>query len=353
MERSMTLKKWIDRVVYLGSMTLSRLLRPKNTGKTLVVNRILCFKEDEIGDFMYAIPVFETLKRRFPESEITVLCRPFGVQLLKENPHVHLATSQYGDLSGKFDLHVDLRGTMRSLFFAILHPPSIRVDRGTVRYKHRKAGSHPSEIETNYEIIAPLVGELENKIKPVIYLSQADREKALTFIQQNHLDRFAIFHTGARRKLKKWPLERVAETMKWLYHQKGIQPVLAGDESDKADAELLQPMLDFKLCNAAGSLSLRTFAALCEKSAIFIGNDSGPLHIACAMKTPSLGLFGPGDPIFHPSGKHTRYIHHILECNPCDQVHCKYPEHPCILRITSEEVRSAIVSLLEYQEGNS
>ena len=73
-----------------------------------------------------------------------------------------------------------------------------------------------------------------------------------------------------------------------------------------------------------------------------MGNDSGPLHIATAMGTASLGLYGPGDPIFHPRKENATFIHHILECNPCDQVHCKYKSFPCIQRITEGEVKDKI-----------
>ncbi|MFM9057331.1 MAG: hypothetical protein ACKOQY_11725, partial [Bacteroidota bacterium] len=62
--------------------------------------------------------------------------------------------------------------------------------------------------------------------------------------------------------------------------------------------------------------------------------------------TRSSGLIGPCDPICHPKGSHTRFVHHVRECNPCDQVQWKYPGNPCIERITIGEVEAAAENLL-------
>jgi ADP-heptose:LPS heptosyltransferase len=346
MERSMRTKQWLDRGVYAASALLSRFIRLRKKNKTLIVKKILCIKEDEIGDFIYSIPVYEMLKRQFPEAEIEVLCRPFGVELLKGNPFVQRAISDYRELNGPYHIQVDLRGTPRSTWYAFRNRPVIRLDRGTIRIQQRRTGRHPHESETAWEIVSPLVDE-KNKVKEaVIYLQQEDFQASDTFISSHGLSRFVVFHTGARRALKKWPLERVAMVMNRLYADHGLTPVLAGDRTDAEDASALQPHLNFPLTVAAGVLPLRAFAALCARASLFIGNDSGPLHIAVAVGVPSLGLFGPGDPIFHPVAKHSRYIHHLLECNPCDQVHCKHADNPCIRRITTDEVMNKVMELI-------
>ena len=133
--------------------------------------------------------------------------------------------------------------------------------------------------------------------------------------------------------------------MKWLYTEHGLSCIVVGDEEDAKDAEALRQLTNIPIHQAAGKVNLLVFAALCEKADIYIGNDSGPLHIATVMGAPSIGLYGPGDPIFHPRLPNSRFLHHILECNPCDQVHCKYKEYPCIERITIDEVREKIIDL--------
>lgn len=341
----MTAKKWLDRGVYLSSMLISSFINRGKDAKSLYFNNILCIKEDEIGDFIYTLPVYSMLRKQYPTAQITVLCKPFGVHLLSHCPDINKATSEYKSLENQYDLIVDLRGTIASTQLAFSKKPIFRLDRGTQRYKNRKTGVHPHEMETNWSIIQPIVDASNQDMEPKIHLSAKDQELADAFLKSNQIGRFVIFHTGARRILKKWPLDRVVRIMKWIHQDFGFDCVLAGDATDAKDADEIQSQLDFKLHIAAGKINLLGFAALCEKSELFLGNDSGPLHIATAMGTTSLGLYGPGDPIFHPRKSNATFLHHILECNPCDQVHCKYKSNPCIQRITIEEVQDKIKSL--------
>ena len=348
MEQSMTAKKWLDRGVYLASVVLSRIINRDKDPKKLSFKKIICIKEDEIGDFIYTLPVYETLRNLYPDAEITVLCRPFGQQLLKNSLSVNKVISSYRETEKRYDLVVDLRGTIPSTWLGVRCFPAYRLDRGSIRFRNKKSGTHPHESEANRQIIAPLLEENKPLPVPKIEIGDEDREAALDFLKDSGVHGpFALFHTGARRVLKKWPLDRVAEIMRFVYERYGFACVLVGDKADAADALLLQKMTNVPVYVAAGKLPLLPFAALCETASLYLGNDSGPLHIACAMGTPSIGLYGPGDPIFHPRSANARYIHHILECNPCDQVHCKYPDNPCIQRISISEVQGVIDALME------
>ena len=343
----MAWRQWSDRALFLLSIGLSRMINRGKDPKSLIFKRILVFKEDEIGDLVNLTPALASLRKQFPEAEIHLVTQSFGIHLLRHCKDINSVTDDYSSLKGKFDLIVDLRGTLKSTWFAFKKQPQLRLDRGTVRYQNRKAGHHPREIETNLQVITPVLDE-KNKISdPRIDISDADREEAKRFLEENKIRKFALFHTGARRLLKKWPLERVAEIMKLLHSEYGLEPVVIGDKSDSEDVKILQPLVNFPIHVAAGKTSLLTFAAMCERAGIFIGNDSGPFHIAAAMGTKSIALFGPGDPVFHPHQPHALFIHHILECNPCDMVHCKYKEHPCIRRITVGEVEEKVRFLLE------
>ncbi len=342
----MAWRQWTDRGIFLLSILLSRLINGKKDPKLLKFSKIVVFKEDEIGDLVNVTPALAALRRQFPEAEIVLVTQKFGLNLLKHNRDINRVTDDYSTLKGKYDLIIDLRGTTKSTWFAISNHPLYRLDRGTVRYRNRKAGKHPREIETNLQVIEPVIAS-ENKIHdPVIIVTEEERNEAERFLKERNLNKFALFHTGARRILKKWPLERVAEIMKMLHARYELAPVIVGDNNDSEDLQQLQPMVPFEIHQAAGKISLLTFAAMCEKATLFIGNDSGPFHIAAAMGTKSIALFGPGDPVFHPHQPNARFIHHVLECNPCDMVHCKYPENPCIRRIVVEEVEKEIAFLI-------
>ena len=123
--------------------------------------------------------------------------------------------------------------------------------------------------------------------------------------------------------------------------------VFAGDDSDVEDIDAVQKELDFSTYSTVGKLSIRELAALLSRASIYIGNDSGPLHLAALSGVTCIGLFGPAPPVvFYPVGKITEVIHHVLECNPCDQIHCMHPEWPCIQRITVEEVKQKVEEML-------
>ena len=97
------------------------------------------------------------------------------------------------------------------------------------------------------------------------------------------------------------------------------------------------------------NFGLQGFASLCKYATIFLGNESGPLQIAATYKTlPLIALYGPGVPnVFYPIGSNKRVLHHVLDCNPCDQVNCVQPNNPCIEIIQTLDVQNEIDLLLK------
>ncbi|RLC46126.1 MAG: hypothetical protein DRH57_06670, partial [Candidatus Cloacimonadota bacterium] len=94
-------------------------------------------------------------------------------------------------------------------------------------------------------------------------------------------------------------------------------------------------------------LSLIKTKELIEKSSLFIGNDSGPMHIAAFVGTPTIGLMGPNLPeISGPVGENTAYIYKSFNCSPCNQRICHY-NYRCIKSITVDEVFQKATELWE------
>jgi ADP-heptose:LPS heptosyltransferase len=329
-------------------MIISKVINGNKNLQHLSFQNILCIKEDEIGDLCYSVQVFESLKNQFSEAKITILCKPFAIPLVKNNPFITQATSNWNDLTGDYDLIVDLRGSWRSNLYALRNLPKARLDRGTVRFRNKLKGSHPHEVTTNLQVIEPLIEEINKAAVPQFFLGSDELKKADQFLNQNKISSFAVLHTGARRQLRKWPLSNYAALAHFLKEEKHLDIIFCGDQSDLIDVKDTQKLISFNTYSVAGNFSISEFSALVSKAKLFVGNESGPLHIASVVKVPSLGLFGPGEPyIFYPYGRRTDFIHHILECNPCDQVHCVHPENTCMQRITLEEVKKKIEQLLE------
>ena len=89
-------------------------------------------------------------------------------------------------------------------------------------------------------------------------------------------------------------------------------------------------------------------AVLLEGAALFVGNDSGPLHLAACLGVPRIGLFGPSSPsLTAPRAGNGTYLYKPVECSPCEQVKCVRPDSPCINLITPDEAYGAAVKALQ------
>jgi ADP-heptose:LPS heptosyltransferase len=336
---------WREKLVYFTSMLLSKAINGRKEKQAITPQHILCIKQDEIGDVVYSLHVYEMLHAQFPEAKITLLCKPFAITLLNNNPAITHLTSNFNDLIHTYDLIVDLRGSWRSIFFALTHWPKLRLDRATVRFENSQKAHHPHEVFTNLQIVESIITTENQNTSPQIFTGKADIKKADDFLIDNNIGRFALIHIGARKKLRKW--NHYAELAQYLQKKYAFEIIFIGDKSDVKEIRKLQQVLPFETFSIANFFNLTELSAIAAKASLYVGNESGPLHIAAISGAPTLGLYGPGEPtVFYPHGPKTAFVHHVLECNPCDQVHCVHSDNPCINRITMMEVIDKIAHLL-------
>ncbi|MFA9214510.1 MAG: glycosyltransferase family 9 protein [Candidatus Methylacidiphilales bacterium] len=341
------INNWKEKAIYGASVILSKLINGKRNINAFTPKKIVCIKLDEIGDLCYCLHVFDLLKQAYPNAQITVLCKPFAVNLLANNPNIHLATSLWSDITDNYDTIIDLRGNWKSIFHAILNMPKIRLDRGTIRLRNKKAGKHPHEVITNLQIISPLLKEIPEQLLPKIYIANETNNKVIDYLKNEYIQKFVVFHTGARKKLRQWSQQNFAQLAIYLKNNFDFEILFVGDSSDVEYINEIQQLINFKTHNTAGLFNLVELASLIKKSELYVGNESGPLCIAAISGAKTLGLFGPGEPnVFYPYGTHTAYIHHVLSCNPCDQIKCVNPTNTCMQMITQNEVIIACNKLL-------
>lgn len=337
----------VDKIIYLVSILLSKIINRGKNPADIIPKRILVIRLDEIGDLCYSLPALQLLRKRYAEAEITLWCKPFAASLVKDHPAIDVLVNRASELKNRYDLIIDMRGKWEGMAYAMTHRTRYRLERGAVRLRNRLKGKHPHEIDTNIEIISPVLGSVMPTPLPEIYPSTSDRETGDRFINENIKGPFAILHTLAGRELRMWDAGNFEVIANWLHREKNMEIVFCGDKNDNEYIGKIMSKLSFRSFSIAGNHSLGAFAAIVSKASLFIGNESGPLHIAAVSGTPSLGLYGPGEPfVFYPRGRKTAWIHHILPCNPCDQVHCKFSDNPCIRRITVEDVKAKCEELL-------
>ncbi len=332
-----------EQILYVANILANKLLfRQKvvDAPKTILV-----VKWDEIGDMATCTHVFASLKLSYPDSELTVLCKPFVKNLVINDPHIDKVLTDGSEYHRVYNLVVELRGTWKTLFKAIRYKAKYRVSRAETRLKHKGRQLH--EIHTNMEIVRPLLLEGVTGSMPVLYYNEKDAARVSEFLENNHIGRFALIHAGARRKLRQWNLDRFALAAQYLHEKYGLEIIFVGSGEDKKDIESINSYLDFKTFDFSSGFSLSEFGSLCSRASFYLGNESGPMHIASAFKVPMIGLFGPGVPnVFYPLSEKSVVLHHVLSCNPCDQIHCVHPENPCISRIMAGDVFEKIDEIL-------
>ncbi|MCX6182883.1 MAG: glycosyltransferase family 9 protein [Bacteroidetes bacterium] len=339
------LESWKEKCYYIFSILLSKWINGNSTPPASF-NRILIIKIDEIGDMITALPSFETLRKSHPEAEITLLCKALVKKIVQDDPTIDKIVTQKSELSGKYDLILDLRSSWPMFWFALFNRPKYRLDRGSARMKNRNLGAHKHEVEVNYQIMAPVLKDIPDKAQLRLFINDDDKQFAQNWCEKNSLNNFVILHAGARRPLKQWAPERYEALANYL-HQTGFQIVFGGGPEDAELNDAIIKNLKFTATNLAGKCSLTQFAAIAAHAKLFVGNDSGPMHLASAMNIPVIGLFGPSiTETFRPYHQKGTFIHHKLPCNPCDQIHCMHPGDICINRISVEEVEKKIKALL-------
>lgn len=334
-------EKWL----YFFNILVSRLVNAGKRPERVKPENILIIKWDEIGDMATAAHVFQLLRKRFPEAQIDLITKPHSAGLVRFDAALNHIYTQIEDWKKPYDLHVELRGTWKTLFRTFRYFPRYRLDRGLVRFKQR--GNQPHETVTNYRIVEPVLGGMPS-LPPNLFVGAETGKVLSEWLKNEGIESpFVVIHPGARSLLRRWPAERFAELADWLCQEHKLAVVFTGS-SDEMD--LLQSIKgQMKHSSTIYMGELECLPALIDACCLYVGNESGPLQIADALKKPALGIFGPGvKDVFYPfQSDQSRVLHHILECNPCDQVHCVRADKPCIALVTVEEAKTAILQMLK------
>ncbi len=134
----------------------------------------------------------------------------------------------------------------------------------------------------------------------------------------------------------------------------GLPVVFLGEHSEASALRSIASRLqENKRVSVFPSDDLLLSAVLLEKATLFVGSDSGPLHLAALLGTPVVGLFGPSTPaLTAPVVPHGAFLYDAVPCSPCAQTTCVQPEDHCMQRLTPEAVLAAIDQLLQTPQAH-
>ncbi|MEX0979374.1 MAG: glycosyltransferase family 9 protein [Pirellulales bacterium] len=278
--------------------------------------RILIVRLSAIGDVMHGLPVLNALRDALPRAFISWIVEGAGGKLLAghkaldelivirrkwlKSPSTVLDVRRR--LRGlRLDLAVDLQGLTKSSVAAWLSGARRRIGfdgrdgRELSRWlnNERIVPTRTHVVDRNLELLAAL-----GVTKPVVRFdledSPTDVRTAREILAARHLlERFAVINPGAGWPSKLWPASRFASVARYLgrRHSLGSLVVWAGDQERAWAEQIVAGSAGF--ARLAPATTLRELAAVARQAMLFVSSDTGPLHLAAAVGTPCVGLFGP------------------------------------------------------------
>lgn len=324
-----------------------------------------------LGDFVMATPILKAIKKKFPKATLTAMCKsPLG-DLLKEDSTVDEVFSfqkkgnpfslkiSEGDVvhkirEGKYDLGILLTNSFSSAWWFWLGKVKTRVGfLGHFRSLFLNKGLKSSQnrchqVEKYQELLLPF-GIEEGFEKPYLVLTEEEKKEAKEILFQRGYEKgnllVGINPGAAYGSSKCWPKERFRILAKRL-SERGIYVVFFGDHSlHDLCLEICQGLSSHVL-NVSGLTSLRELACLIEECSLFITNDSGPMHIADALKTDLIALFGSTDEVkTGPFSSKDAVIRKNVSCSPCFKRECPI-DFRCMKQISVEEVYQKVLQKL-------
>jgi len=206
-----------------------------------------------------------------------------------------------------------------------------------------------SFFDRDLEALKPLSIQVASKDLQ-LWLTPEEANSADQLLDQLGVQRsqlIVILQPGARYWFKAWPPERFAELADHLASQYGCQVLIGGSDQDIDLAQQIQQMAKSRPIIMAGRTTIKQFAAIAKKSALFVGSDSGAMHIASAAGTPVVALFGPSSPReWGPRGGPAEVLYKDLDCRSCFHPTCTRGEENCMRLITIDEVMMAAAGLM-------
>ena len=329
----------------------------------MVPCNILAIKLRYLGDVLLATPTLHALRAAYPEARLTVLVNRGTEDILEANPDVdEVIVLDRGSIAQqmqfalairrrRFDTVVDLTDGDRAAFLTWISGASIRIGfNAEQRWTGRcytaivggEAGAH--RIERDLAALAPLGIAVRERV-PRLSLTRDDDAKAEQLASQLAIptDRpWVLLQPGARYWFKAWPSERFAELADRLYDQFRCQVLVGGSPQETSLSQSVVRRAKSRLLDIAGRSDIRILAALVKRCALFVGNDTGAMHIAAAVGTPVVGLFGPSNPKeWGPRGGPADVIYKGLDCRVCFHPTCRRGDENCMKLITVDEVMAA------------
>jgi lipopolysaccharide heptosyltransferase II len=340
--------------------------------------KILLVRLRLLGDVVFTTPLLRALRRRYPDAHLTYVVEPAAEPVIRANPHVNrvmVAPRRRGigrlrdDVAlarslrhERFDIAIDLRGGPRGAWLTWASRAPMRIGYTTTgrswMYTHPIArpadlsGQH--SVLKQWELLGPLGVGVCDPVRDAVEMPE-DADAAARIGEMLRREGagddepIIVLHVSAGNPFRRWPLESFAALVSQLAARDPRRFfVLTSGPSDADAARRLSDRI--RVISPArmtqGSFGVHELRALAARATVYIGGDSGPMHIAATTGTPIVGLFGPtlaerSMPWRSPVCFAEAVDAGPLPCRPCRQRRCEPGDFRCLTGITPDRVAAA------------
>ena len=367
-----TMKKidsYMGNIICLALIILDKLKPKKQVNAT---DKILIIKFWGFGNILLSMPLIRAVKEKYPECEISFLTLYENKGILEVMPHIKKAiyihknktiSSFFSTLSEirkqKYDIVIDLEQFLRlSTILCYLSGTKTRIgfrkenDIRHLLYTKSVTYNNSQHVAKTFCNLAEAIDAEIKSLEPLqLKINNKDKQVVEDFLKENKITENDILigiHMGTGEnsgEVRRWSKDNFAKLSELL--AKDARIIFTGTESERMVIEKIINLMSTNVINAAGKFNLPQLAYLLKKCSLFISSDTGPLHLASAMKTRTISFYGPNTPkLYGPLWGNNKVFYKNLACSPCitnynlKSTGCKDPV--CISSITVDEVYESI-----------
>jgi heptosyltransferase-1 len=320
---------------------------------------------------LHALPTLEALRLAFPSGRITWLVEAAYAPLLEDHPALdelwlaprlrpgqiirggnpgRLAWLARRLRSDPFDLVIDLQGLLKSAIWVALarSPRKLGYDgtrEGSYRVLNERLPPFDREAHAVWRYLN-LAHHLGAPVGPPRFRLGLGAKVDISHLLPDNIRRgLVVLHPGARWPSKLWPPASWAGLASWLSRKRGFQVVITGSAGDGGLAAEILQLGRYSAINLTGRTTLPELTAVLRRARLLVTPDTGALHLAAALGTRTVALFGPTAPWrTGPFGEGHEILRLGLDCSPCFKRRCREPR--CLTELTPETVQAACEKIL-------
>jgi heptosyltransferase II len=341
--------------------------------------KILIIQTAFIGDVILTLPLVQSLKSNFPESQIDFLCIPYTLGVLKGNPNINevIVYDKHKKGTGRIQGLINIIRQIRQRRYDIAFLPHKSFRSALIAFLGRipkrtgfagsamewlysdsvKISHNLHEVDKNLQLLEPFhikpLGRFPeffpksndfNRINEILNLIQNEKYKGIISIAP-----------GSVWKTKRYPVDYYITIIRELIH-KGYFIIIIGGEKDKQISRNIKQEISENIMDLCGELSILQSYLILKHCKLLVSNDSATVHLGSAAKIPVFDIYGPTIPEFgfYPLSKNSECIENKgLNCRPCSPHgpdECPLKSFECMLKITPSSILERIFIFLESEE---